>query len=94
MTTNANVGWNKILAVCSAFIIPGISVAIMCTIWGTRIEDKLNNVASKQEIQDVKFEALSNKVDGISTKVDTISHRQELNKRDIDYRFLLQSSKK
>ena len=59
-----------------------------------RIDDKLNNVISKQEVSDVKFEALSNKVDVISARVDTISHRQELNKRDIDYRFLLQSNRK
>lgn len=87
MTGTATISWNKIITICSVFIIPAISILAALLIWGVRLDDKLTNVILTQHDQGNSLKELNDKVDKISVRVDTVSQRQANNKREMDYKM-------
>lgn len=91
--TVANVSWNKIIAVCTAFVLPGISVAIWLAVWGTKLADKVDRIDDKVMLQGQDISDLKTGLAALNVKVDTVSNRQRENKRDIDHKFEIQGLK-
>ena len=89
MTSDRGPGWNKILAVGSAFGLPLLGMAYAGVVALTKLDDKVGGIVLKQQEQGMDIKDIKSRISTIEGRVDTISRRQDNNQRDNNYRFLM-----
>ncbi|HVW99730.1 MAG TPA: hypothetical protein VHA52_04690 [Candidatus Babeliaceae bacterium] len=82
--TTSGVSWNKVIAVCSAFGIPMISILFAVVVWGTRIDGKLTDQGDN--IREIKAD-----LRGLHGQVDTIALRQHDAALERSYQYKMQT---
>lgn len=74
MSQEPGISWGKIMAICSAFGIPGASLAFWLIVSGTQLVDTVHTIAKNQEADHKQLEILNQNmahVNHILGKMDT-----------------------
>lgn len=88
------VSWNRIITICSVFGIPLISVCFAGVVLITRLDDKMTNFQIKQVEQGYDIKDIKADLNALKTRVDTVAQRQREDRKDNEYRWLLENHKK